>query len=215
MTRVEREAAPRRRAAHEDFLGIERIIDGQIVFRGGERAATVAVEPVDVDGQDRVERERLYLAYRALSHGLDFPFQILRRKARNTLDAHRDALNEHIRAIGPRRRRGRLGEGHASYLQGLVRRRNLVTERHYVVVPDPGPGAAELASGMLARAGRAIARFLARLRLWPPPPERPLASSEEEDQAAERRLADRCAQVNEGLAAARLKARRLDGLELA
>jgi hypothetical protein len=175
-------------------LGIEAIHDGVVELTGAEFRAVLEVGGTARPFEDDARLEALLAGYAAFLNGLSYPLQILVRATPVDLSRYVATLEERGRQLLD----GQLADlahDHASFVQGLARKRTLLERRFYVVVPAES-----------GTRGTLLDRFGPKARG---------TSREPRREAARGQLAFRCDDVARQLGRCGLAVRRLDDLELA
>ena len=176
-------------------VGLDAIVDRVVALTNGEYRAVLEVTGSASGLDDEARQEAALAGYAAFLNALSFPVQVLVRAVPVELGRYVAAIEERARHELPGEL-GVLAREHASFVQGLARRRTLLERRFFIVVPaqsSTGRGGLTWPSG---RGGSASSA--------------PLAA-----EAAQRQLTFRCEEVTRQLMRCGLAARRLGDLELA
>jgi hypothetical protein len=177
-------------------VDLEWIAESVIALSDGEYRAVLEVTGAWSALEDDARQEAALAGYAGFLNALNFPIQVLVR-------AVPVELGRYVAAIEERASHGLPGElaalarEHASFVQGLARRRTLLERRFYVVVPAQATGGG----------GRGLGRLPWRSARG--------AEPQVEAEAAYRQLTFRCEEVSRQLGRCGLAARRLGDLELA
>ena len=135
-------------------LELEAIADGVVRLSGGEYRAVLEVSGTTSRLEDDARQEAVLAGFAAFLNALGYPIQILVRSTPVDLSRYVANLEERAR----QRLSGDLVElahDHATFVQGLARRRTLLERRFYVVVPAESTGRARWSPWQLRR--RAVA----------------------------------------------------------
>ncbi len=186
-----------RTASAQELLPLEDIVGDTIRLRGGECRAVLQAGSVNFALKSESEQAAILAGYRRFLNGLPYPLQILVRVVPTDVEAYLRGLEQHAPGHDGDMLR-RLARDHETFVRRIARERTLLDRRFYVIVPVGRDGAS----------GR-------RSLEWPW--HRPAARERDRLDlvAARRKLAFRCAEMSQGLAAFGVAARRLDGEELA
>ena len=176
-------------------VDLEAIADGVVALADGEYRAVLEVTGSSSALDDDVRQEATLAGYAAFLNALNFPVQVLVRAVPVELGRYLAAIEERARHDLPGEL-GALAREHASFVQGLARRRTLLERRFYVVVPAQSTRG----RGSLA---------------WRPSRPGTSASAPAAAEAAQRQLTFRCDEVARQLLRCGLAARRLGDVELA
>ena len=175
-------------------LDLEAIEDGVLALGDGSYRAVLEVTGASGPFDDEARQATALAGYAAFLNALSYPVQVLVRAVPVELGRYLAAIDERAQHELPGELSA-LARDHASFVQGLARRRTLLERRFYVVVP--------------AQSGEATGRAAA----WPPG--RRWRAEPIEAEAARRQLTFRCEEVARQLGRCGLAARRLGDLELA
>ena len=176
-------------------VDLDGIAGGVVALTDGEYRAVLEVTGSSSALDDEARQEAALAGYAAFLNALNFPVQVLVRAVPVELGRYLAAIEERARRDLPGELAA-LAREHASFVQGLARRRTLLERRFYVVVP---------AQTTTARAGLA----------WRPGRRGSGAGGPVAAEAAQRQLTFRCEEVTRQLMRCGLAARRLGDLELA
>ena len=176
-------------------IDLDGIADGVVALTDGEYRAVLEVTGSSSALDDEARQEAALAGYAAFLNALNFPVQVLVRAVPVELGRYLAAIEERARRDLPGELAA-LAREHASFVQGLARRRTLLERRFYVVVP---------AQTTIARAGLA----------WRPGRRGSASGAPIAAEAAQRQLTFRCEEVTRQLMRCGLAARRLGDVELA
>jgi hypothetical protein len=176
-------------------VDLDSIVDGVVALTDGEYRAVLEVTGASSALDDEARQEAALAGYAAFLNALSFPVQILMRSVPVELGRYLAAIEERACHELPGEL-GALAREHASFVQGLARRRTLLERRFYVVVPAQAPTNRAALAWRPGRIGSASSA--------------PVAA-----EAAHRQLTFRCEEVTRQLVRCGLAARRLGDLELA
>ena len=175
-------------------VDVDSIEEGLVTLVGGEHRAVLEVTGSSSALDDEARQEAALAGYAAFLNALSFPVQVLVRAVPVELDRYLASIEERARQELPGELAS-LAREHATFVQGLARRRTLLERRFYVVVPAQSANLAPGAFTWLPRRRASAA---------------PVAA-----EAARRQLTFRCDEVACQLGRCGLASRRLGDLELA
>jgi hypothetical protein len=175
-------------------VDVRAIEDGVMALTDGAYRAVLEVTGSSGPFDDEARQTAALAGYAAFLNALSYPIQILVRAVPVELSRYLAAIDDRARHELPGELSA-LARDHASFVQGLARRRTLLERRFYVVVP-----------AQPAASGRAAMSWL---------PGRGWRAEPLEAEAARRQLTFRCEEVARQLGRCGLAARRLGDLELA
>lgn len=178
-------------------VDLEAIADDVVALSAGEYRAVLEVTGSSSALDDDARQEAALAGYAAFLNALNFPVQVLVRAVPVELGRYLASIEERAGHALPGEL-GALAREHASFVQGLARRRTLLERRFYVVVPAQAATNAGLSLAGLGWRG-------------PGGGSRPRVEAE----TARRQLTFRCEEVTRQLTRCGLAARRLGDLELA
>lgn len=180
------------------LLPLEEITRDVVCLKGGSYRAVLQTGSVNFALRSEAEQEVILAGYRRFLNSLSYPLQVLVHVVPSDVDAYLQGLRGHRTRLQGEML-SRLALDHEAFVRRMARERTLLERRFYVVVP----------SGT----GDAVERSAFR---WPMPWRRDQHARKQRDfLAASRRLAFRCSEVTQALAAFGLPARRLSEVELA
>jgi hypothetical protein len=185
----------RRYASVQELLPLDEIAGDVIVLRGGECRAVLEARGLNFALRSETEQDAILAGFRRFLNGLSYPVQLLVRVVPTDIDRYLACLRAPANDASLRQ----LLADHQAFVRRLAGERTLLERRFYVVVPagqEEGQRGSTTALAWRRRRGE---------------PNRDATG----ERTAARRLALRCGELAQGLAAFGLSARRLDGHELA
>ena len=190
-----------RLASVQERLPLEEILGDVVRLRGGEIRGALLAGSVGFALRSEGEQEAILAGYRRFLNGLSYPIQVLVRVAETDVDVYLAGLGAHRAGLGRHdggadTALGRLARDHEAFVRRLASERTLLERRCYLVVGGEQPG---LPGGGFIWPWQQAVRRERRL---------------DDLRVARRRLAFRCDQLQQGLAAFGVATRRLGGREL-
>jgi len=185
----------RRSASVQELLPLDEIAGDVLRLRGGDYRAVLQAGSVNFALKSEAEQEAILAGYRRFLNGLAYPLQVLVRVVPADVEGYLAGLRDARAGTETMRR---LALDHEAFVRRIARERTLLDRRFFVIVPAGMDGAFER-RGIAWPWRRGAGRERLRADLM----------------AARRRLAFRCSELVQGLAAFGVTTRRLDGEELA
>ena len=175
-------------------VDVNAIDDGVLALADGSYRAVLEVTGASGPFDDEARQATALAGYAGFLNALSYPIQVLVRAVPVELGRYLATIDQRARHELPGELSA-LARDHATFVQGLARRRTLLERRFYVVVPAQS-----------GETGRRAAAWL---------PGRRWRAEPIEAEAARRQLTFRCEEVARQLGRCGLAARRLGDLELA
>lgn len=116
----------------QDWLEIKEIKGPVVTFRSGQLAGVVAVQPISFDFLGIRDQDQILERYQGFLDSLNFEIQIITVVHRISLAERFQALDRFVRTAPPALRAIALQE--RLWEEKLVKQRNMLSRRHYVVV---------------------------------------------------------------------------------